>query len=161
MLPINDVSQYLTGSRILLIDDSAPFARLTSIMLNKCGVACVVVASTLADGMHLMHYNQAEQPDLPEFDLVLMDVNLPDGNGMQGCKFISSHAASYDIPVVVITGAIDPIIINEAFEAGASDYLQKPLIPGLLKMRLGSLLKLKAMYQQFEDAGLDYFSQNM
>jgi CheY-like chemotaxis protein len=157
MLPINDVSHYLTGTRILLIDDSESFQRLTSEMLKKAGVAFVIVASTLAEGMHLMHYNQGDQQGSPVFDLAMMDVNLPDGNGVKGCKFISSHAATYDIPVVVITGTSMPLITNEAFEAVASDYLQKPLILNLLKMRLGSLLKLKAMEQPFSNASAGFF----
>jgi len=145
MLPIRDVSHYLTGARILLIDDSEPFQRLTTEMLKKSRVADVSVASTLAEGMRLMHYNRNVKPGFSEFDLVMMDINLPDGNGMEGCEFISSHAATFDIPVVVVTGTFNQNTIHQAFEAGASDYLQKPLLVDLLKMRLGLLLKLKAL----------------
>lgn len=152
MLPIIDSSRYLTGARILLIDDSESFQSITTEMLNNVGVASVTVASTLTAGMHLMHYNRSNVPDSPAFDLVLMDVNLPDGNGMDGCEFISSHAESYNIPVVVITGAFNPAVVIEAFEAGASDYLQKPLILDLLKIRLGLLLKVKSLSQSFDDA---------
>jgi DNA-binding response OmpR family regulator len=93
--------------------------------------------------MHKMHYFHDAKSAAPEFDLVIMDIHLPDGNGLEGCKFISSHAATFNIPVIVISGASRASVINQAFEAGASDYLQKPLVASLLKMRLAVLLKLR------------------
>ena len=149
MMPMNEVSQYLAGTRILLIDDSEPFQHLTSQMLRKSGVHNVVVASTLAEGMRLMNFNRGDKSGAAEFDLVMMDINLPDGNGIEGCKFISSHAATYNIPVVVISGDFKPLTVGKAFEAGASDYLHKPLVAELLKMHLGLLLKLRNMEQQY------------
>lgn len=145
MLPIHGFTLYLKGARILLIDDSEPFQRLTTEMLKKSGVASVTAASTLTDGMRFMHYNCNNYMDTPQFDLIMMDINLPDGNGMEGCQFITVHAASYDIPVVVISGTSSAEIIHNVFKAGASDYLQKPLVADLLKARLGMLLKLRTV----------------
>jgi CheY-like chemotaxis protein len=158
MLLKNDVSRYLKGARILLIDDSMPFQRLMSEVLGNCGVASVVTASTLNEGLHYMRYqgNQKES-DVPEYDLILMDVNLPDGNGMVGCHFISSHATTYNIPVVVITGTSSPETLRQALHAGASDFLQKPIIGEQLKLRLGLLLKLKVMEQGVKNDNLDFY----
>jgi len=47
---MNNVGSYLAGARILLIDDSGPFQRVTTAMLRKLGVASVVLASTLEEG---------------------------------------------------------------------------------------------------------------
>jgi len=143
MLPMQDFSKYLKGARILLIDDSEPFQHLTSEMLKKSGVASVDIASTLSEGIQLMNYNVQSIP--PEYDLVLMDINLPDGNGMQGCQFITSHAATYNIPVIVISGASKPAVVQQALTAGASDFMQKPLLSDLLKVRLGMLMKFRAI----------------
>jgi CheY-like chemotaxis protein len=145
MFSINDVTPYLNDARILLIDDSEPFRRLTSLMLENSGVATVTLASSLSEGMHKMHYFHDAQSAAPAFDIVIMDIHLPDGDGLEGCKFISSHAATFNIPVIVISGASRASVINQAFEAGASDYLQKPLVASLLKMRLTTLLKLKGL----------------
>ncbi len=153
MLPINDISYYLKNARVLLIDDSEPFQRLTSAILKKAGVASVTSVATLAEGMHEMNYMSAATSAVPEFDLVIMDINLPDGNGIEGCKFISSHVASFNIPVMVISGDFKAQTVNDAFQAGASDYLQKPLVAELLKMRIGSLLKLRSMeYQHLQSS---------
>ena len=153
MLPIQDISKYLSDARILLIDDSSTFQRLTVALLRKIGVASVTIASSLEQGMLLMHYNRKQSSVTPEFDLVLMDINLPDGNGIEGCKFISGHAATYNIPVVVISGLNSVGIISEAFKAGASEYLHKPLVADLLRVRLGAILKsrfLEMKSSQFE-----------
>jgi DNA-binding response OmpR family regulator len=71
-----------------------------------------------------------------------MDINLPDGNGIEGCEFISSHAKTYNIPVVVMSGTSYAVTINEAFQAGASDFLQKPLVRSILGTRLGMLMAM-------------------
>ena len=58
---------------------------------------------------------------------------------------MSSYADNYNIPVVVVSGSSDTVTINKAFEAGASDYLQKPLARPLLQTRLGMLMALKSL----------------
>ena len=144
MLPIEKMSEALIGSRILLIDDSVSFRRLTAVVLGKLGVATVTQAGSLAEGMCKMNYLCPDNHGSPEFDLVLMDINLPDGNGIEGCEFISSHANTYNIPVVVMSGTSYALTINEAFQAGASDFLQKPLVRSILSTRLGMLMALKS-----------------
>lgn len=155
MLPINDDLYYLKGARILLIDDSKSFQSLTAAMLNKAGVASVTVADTLAEGMHLMNYIPDARSLAPEFDLVLMDIDLPDGNGIEGCRFISSHAATYNILVVVVSGASEPSTIKNAIKAGARDYLIKPLVAELLTIRLELLLKLRSLEHQWSQRTFD------
>lgn len=144
MLPMQKMSDALSGSRILLIDDSVSFRRLTAAMLDKFSVASVTQAASLAESMHKMNYLCPPVSGAPGFDLVLMDINLPDGNGIEACRFISSHANSYNIPVVVMSGTSYAVTINEAFEAGASDFLQKPLAGSILANRLGMLMALKS-----------------
>ena len=144
MLPMQRMSEALTGSRILLIDDSVSFRHLTAAVLDKLGVASVTQAGNLAEGLRKMNYFCPDKFDIPQFDLVLIDINLPDGNGIEACQFISSHANTYNIPVVVMSGTSYAVTINEAFEAGASDFLQKPLAGSILRNRLGMLMALKS-----------------
>ncbi|MCP4490755.1 MAG: response regulator [Gammaproteobacteria bacterium] len=150
MLPIERMSDALIGNHVLLIDDSESFQRLTAAMLDKLGVASVTVVSSLAEGMREMNYHCPDEFGEPAFDLVLMDINLPDGNGIEGCQFISSHADTYNIPVIVMSGTSYAVTINEAFEAGASDFLQKPLSVSILRNRLGMLMTLKTLIQDFD-----------
>jgi CheY-like chemotaxis protein len=144
MLPMQKMSDALIGSRILLIDDSVSFRRLTMAALSNLGVASVTQAGSLAEGMCKMNYLSPDKFGAPDYDLVLMDINLPDGNGIEGCEFISSHANTYNIPVVVMSGTSYAVTIDEAFRAGASDFLQKPLVRSILGVRLGRLMALTA-----------------
>jgi CheY-like chemotaxis protein len=142
MLPMQKMSDALIGSRILLIDDSVSFRRLTAAALGKLGVASVTLAGSLAEGMCKMNYLSPDKFGTPDFDLVLMDINLPDGNGIEGCEFISGHANTFNIPVVVMSGTSYAVTIEKSFQAGASDFLQKPLVRSFLGVRLGMLMSL-------------------
>jgi len=144
MLPMEKMSDALISSRILLIDDSVSFRRLTAAALGNLGVASVTQVGSLAEGMCKMNYLCPDKFGAPEYDLVLMDINLPDGNGIEGCEFISSHANTYNIPVVVMSGTSYAVTIDKAFHAGASDFLQKPLTGSMLGVRLGMLMILSS-----------------
>lgn len=141
MKDCEETYQYLKSIRVLLIDDSLPFQELTSAMLKKCGVRSVCFASTLVEGLRKLNYSSSEGCNSSTYDLVLLDVNLPDGNGIHGCDFVTHHAATLNIPVVVISGAYVPLVIEAAFRSGASDFLQKPFVTSLLKRRLASVLE--------------------
>jgi len=144
MLPMQKMSDSLIDSRILLIDDSVSFRRLTAAMLEKFGVASITQAGSLAQGMLEMNSLRPDKFGDPQFDLILMDINLPDGNGIEACRFISSDANTHNIPVVVMSSTCYAVTINEAFEAGASDFLQKPVAGSILVTRLGMLMALKS-----------------
>ena len=144
MLPMEKMSDALISSRILLIDDSVSFRRLTAAALGKFGVASVTQAGSLAEGMRKMNYHCPGKFGAPDYDLILMDINLPDGNGIEGCEFISRHANTYNTPVVVMSGTSYAVTIDKAFQAGASDFLQKPLTRSMLGVRLGMLMSLSS-----------------
>ena len=142
MLPMKKMASHLSGCRILLIDDQQSFQQITVSMLNSFGVAPVITADSLIEGMHKMNYLGENKMDSPDIDLILMDVNLPDGDGIDACQYLSSFASEHNIPLVVVSGASDSVTINQALEAGASDYLHKPLARDLLGTRLGMLMAL-------------------
>jgi len=144
MLPMKKMPAHLVGCRILLIDDVKSFQQLTLTILKSFGVASVTTASSLTEGMHKMNYLGADKTATPDIDLILMDINLPDGDGIDACQYLSSYASEHNIPLVVVSGALDTVTINKALEAGASDYLHKPLARNLLGTRLGMLMAMRA-----------------
>jgi CheY-like chemotaxis protein len=73
-----------------------------------------------------------------------MDINLPNGNGIEACQFLFSNKNTNNIPVVVMSGTSYAVTINKAFDAGASDFLQKPLAASILANHLGMLMTLKS-----------------
>ncbi len=143
MLPMKKMSANLAGCRILLIDDLESFQQITRATLKSFDVASVIMARSLSEGMHKMNYLGANKAFSPDIDLILMDINLPDGNGIDACEYLSGYASNYNIPVVVVSGTSDTVTINKALEAGASDFLQKPLARDLLGTRLGMLMAMR------------------
>jgi sigma-B regulation protein RsbU (phosphoserine phosphatase) len=164
MLPMKKMSAYLAGCRILIIDDVESFQQLTRIILKSFGAASVISARSLTEGMHKMNYLGANKTGTLDIDLILMDINLPDGDGIDACQYLSSYAGDHNIPLVVVSGTSDTVTINKALEAGASDYLHKPLARDLLGTRLGMLMAMRAQqlvkYQNelAWDAADDYIS---
>jgi len=104
--------------RILLIDDDKSYCRLVSIALGESGQCArfvVCAAHSLSDGLELLKKGS--------FDLVLLDLNLPDSQGLD--TFDSIHSVSGQMPVVMVTGLEDEETSIEAIKRGASDYLVK------------------------------------
>ncbi len=130
----------LKNANILVIDDSIPFQNLTHAMLTKFGVNSIEFASSLSDGLKKLHYISSDRTEFVGYDIVLLDINLPDGNGVSGCDFVTHHVGTLGIPVVIISGVYNPLIIEEVFRLGACDFIQKPFVSALLKKRLCAVL---------------------
>jgi diguanylate cyclase (GGDEF)-like protein len=73
--------------------------------------------------------------------LVMLDVEMPDGDGYQACRAIRSLPGGIDVPIVMITGLDDPASIELAYEAGATDFIVKPINWTLLLHRLRYVLR--------------------
>lgn len=103
--------------RVLLIEDNPGDARLVEIMLSQVENAYFEVshAEQLHRGMELMKE--------AEFDVLLLDLSLPDSNGMETVNRMQAVASS--LPLVVLSGREDEDTALEALQAGAEDYLVK------------------------------------
>ena len=118
--------------RILLVEDAPEIRLLLSSGLTKAGYR-VVQAKNGQEGVDLW---QSQQPDL-----VLMDVSMPVMNGFEACQQIRSQELSLSTPILMLTGSNDLDSINRAFEAGASDFITKPVNLPLLEQRIRYALR--------------------
>lgn len=119
--------------RILAIEDDPIIRRLLQQSMTSEGYECVT-ASTIAEGLTACERSKP--------DLVLLDVNLPDGNGIAACRTIKSDAKLRHIPVLLLTGeAADVEHRVDGLEAGAEDYILKPFMPRELASRVKGILK--------------------
>jgi diguanylate cyclase (GGDEF)-like protein len=86
------------------------------------------------------------------FDLVMLDVNMPDLDGIQVLKEIRQHSATASLPVIMVTGKSESASVAEAFTAGANDYVTKPVDFLVALTRTNVQLGLKRAEQAARDA---------
>ncbi|MBB5059908.1 putative two-component system response regulator [Granulicella aggregans] len=129
--------------RILLVEDDPVQRTLLKeiLALERISVTCV------GDGGGAAHELRSNIPDL-----VLLDVNIPDGNGFEICRSLKANPETQLIPVVLLTGFAESDDRVRGIEAGADDFLTKPIDPIELKARVRSLLKRKEYTDELDSA---------
>lgn len=93
--------------------------------------------------MALLDYLKQSLRQENPVDLILMDIMMPVHDGIEGCRMVREQEAFRDIPIMILTALRDDKYLEAAFEAGATDYLSKPINFTELKVRSRSLLRLK------------------
>ena len=123
----------LSNVRILVVDDDH---LLRSVLLEQLGFEGVKYLAEAATAAHVFTQIDASMPDL-----ILLDVQLPDGNGFEICARL--RQSGFDKPILMLTRQDDESDIIKGLEAGANDYIAKP-------MRIGELLaRIKAQLRQY------------
>jgi diguanylate cyclase (GGDEF)-like protein len=129
---------------ILVIDDRREARRLIQSFLVEGGFQEVITASSAEEGFGILGLEpKAAAGNSPEIDLILLDIVLEGINGLDACRMIKGDPRLADIPVVMMTGYSDPSYINTAFEAGAIEFLLKPIQKMELIARVRSIMHFK------------------
>ncbi|MCL1918937.1 MAG: response regulator transcription factor [Peptococcaceae bacterium] len=129
--------------KILIVEDDADIAKNLSLLLSGEGYGV-----TLADTQKSALDRLASDP----FDLVLLDISLPDGNGYTLCTAAKRQRGA---PVIFLTASDDEISVVTGLDLGADDYIIKPFRPMELLSRIKSVLRRNGKSESvFETAGL-------
>ena len=123
-------------ARVLVVDDIPANVKLLEARLSA-EYFDVSTASSGADALAA-----CERADC---DIVLLDVMMPDMDGFEVCRRLKSNAATHHIPVVMVTALDQPADRVRGLEAGADDFLTKPVSDVALIARVRSLTRLKMM----------------
>lgn len=115
--------------KILLIEDDIQLARNLSRFLQSEGYE-IIHASGQTDGLAAFAMQQ--------FDCVLLDVSLQDGNGFSICSAIKAESS---LPVIFLTASADEACTVAGFEVGADDYIGKPFRPRELIARMKNAMR--------------------
>ncbi|WP_188399986.1 diguanylate cyclase [Sporomusa sp. GT1] len=127
---------------ILIVDDSADSRVLVKRLLEKNGFSEVITAETAFAAFDLLGMDRPACAST-RIDLILMDVIMPDMDGIEACRLIKANRCLKDIPIIVITASDITETLERAFTAGAMDFITKPVKPLELKARVLSALKIK------------------
>jgi len=130
-------------AKILVVDDQPQNVRLLADLLGAKGYT----VSTAASGADALEQVRKVQPDL-----VLLDVVMPGMTGYEVCRRIRESPDTAVLPVVLVT-SLDPGEERiKGLDAGADDFLTKPVNQAELLARVRSLLRIKALHTQLEEA---------
>ena len=128
------------SARILVVDDTPLNVKLLSAKLMRD----YYVVLTAESGIQALAVAVAEKPDL-----ILLDIMMPELDGFETCKRLKANPATAHIPVVMVTALSDVTDRVRGLEAGADDFLTKPINDVALMARVRSLLRLKMVMDEW------------
>src|SRR5712664_3265376 len=128
--------------KILVVDDMPVNVKLLADLLTVKGYVVVTASS----GAQALEKVETEQPDL-----VLLDVVMPEMSGYDVCRKLRENAATAMLPVIMVT-ALDPLQERvKGIDAGADDFLTKPINQPELLARVKSLLRIKLLHDELAE----------
>jgi diguanylate cyclase (GGDEF)-like protein len=128
---------------VLIVDDDTGSRLLMRRALERAGF----LISEAADGNAAVAAVEAGQ-----CNAVLMDVEMPTMNGYEACQAIRSRPRGAHLPIMMVTGRDDVASINQSYQAGATDFLAKPINWNLLGHRVQYLVRGGRLVQQLEES---------
>ncbi len=117
--------------RVLIVDDDADLRRLVDMRLRMSGLETVLVA----DGASALEVLTTQS-----IDVVILDVMLPEMDGLETCRRIRQDLGLIDLTIILLTARVRGADIEAGLAAGASQYLVKPFSPRELLGRVVSSL---------------------
>ena len=118
--------------RVLIVDDDPDIQKLVGYNLTQAGFEIAGAAS----GRKALESVQKQPPDI-----IVLDIMLPDIDGMEVCRTLRQRDGSRRIPIIMLTARGEEIDRVIGFELGADDYVAKPFSPRELVLRIKSILR--------------------
>lgn len=126
--------------RILIVDDNEDNRYTLARRLRREGWTNLVMAENGRDALDRIAKER--------FDLILLDIMMPEVNGYEVLERLKADAGTRDIPVLMISASSDIESVVRCIELGAEDYLLKPFNPVLLRARVNACLEKKRLHDQ-------------
>lgn len=127
---------------VLIVDDSQHSRLLLTAFLKGAGYRDVLALESAREAFKHLGMNDLEG-NAAGSDLILMDITMPELDGIEACRRIKATPELQDIPVIMVTAHDEAKYLDEAFAAGAMDYITKPVDKVELRARVRSALALK------------------
>jgi sigma-B regulation protein RsbU (phosphoserine phosphatase) len=130
--------------KIVVIDDHLPTLQLIEAMLKENGFTNTITFNQIGEA--LLYLSQEQ-----DIDVILTDICMPMMNGIEFCQIIKQQEHLQPIPIVMITGCDSEKMLEEAFAAGAFDYIRKPFTMVELLARVRLAIQQKQMMDQLKE----------
>jgi PleD family two-component response regulator len=130
--------------RILIIDDSEEGRDIAEAMLAAAGYGMTSAVGSAKEAYRFLGIGEPETQQPSGVDLILLDIMMPDIDGIEACARIRNEKRYSGVPIIMVTSLADSDSLANAFVAGATDYITKPINRVELLARVRSALKLKA-----------------
>lgn len=131
---------------LLVVDDDPINVQIYVNILAKSGYATLCAT----DGEECLRQARTHRPDL-----ILLDINMPNMDGLAACRVLKADEKTAPIPIIFVTAHTDDEALREAFDAGAADYVHKPIRQVELKVRIeAALAQVAATRRQVEKESL-------
>ena len=115
------------GKRILTVDDDPLLCDILEELLASAGYECYIALT----GKEALRYLENETPDL-----ILLDINMPDINGFEIARHVRADPRTGQLPIIMLTVRLDALSRKKGMEAGADDYITKPVTASDLLARI-------------------------
>lgn len=129
---------------ILIVDDDPTVLRVQSEIFRD--IYHVKIATSGKDAITIA--------SIDDIDLVLLDVNLPDMNGLEVCSTFKKNDTTKKIPIIFVTAEHDTILEDAGIDIGASDFITKPFSSALLKARVKAHIQVKVLQEKLEQIAM-------
>ena len=128
--------------KIAIVDDNLTNLMIIEKIMKQAGYHRLELLSSARE---LYQYLQldASSPDEVAVDLILMDLMMPEIDGIEACRTILAQERYEDLPIIFVTAMGDSYKMAEAMDAGALDYVMKPINKVELLARVRSVLRIK------------------
>lgn len=132
--------------KILIVDDNPTNIIIVREILKKEGFRKTFVASSANEMFQMLgvgHPPKKRENLIGDVDLILLDMMMPEMDGIEACRVLQQHVHLKEIPVIMVTAVGDSKKLAEALDAGAVDYVTKPINKVELMARIRLALRLK------------------
>ena len=135
---------------ILIVDDSEDQRELLALILKTAGYRSLLFTESAEEALKRLGIGADPRPS-ERIDVVLMDFLMPGMDGLEACRRIRSEERLKHLPVIVVTAKTEPPDLTDAYTAGATDYIRKPVIPMELVARVSMAMTMKEEYDNQEE----------
>lgn len=135
---------------ILIVDDSEEQRELLAMILKTAGYRSLLFTESAEEALKRLGIGTDPHPS-ERIEVVLMDFLMPGMDGLEACRRIRSEERLKHLPVIVVTAKTEPPDLMDAYTAGATDYIRKPVIPMEPVARVSMAMTMKEKFDNREE----------